>query len=301
MYVHPIETAMVQQQLVPTGQKIPPLPSMLGKMVRTEGISGWYRGITASLLREMVYSSLRFGLYEPFRDAFAKMGPTDSSSYRVISRITAGFTAGGMAAAIATPTELLKVRAQGYAGKPPSFPKLVAEVGGKPFKVKAFYEGTGTIVTRALVLGATKMAVYNEIKDFLKRVPNHPDSNKATSNFQSYLPGFHSWVDSDYQKYGHVAAPSTTNRLGLVFTTAFMTGLAVTCTTSPFTNARTFIMTNPGQFKGMADALKYIKKTYGVLGYFRGFGAQWARFGPYALIQFTTWEQLRYMAGIKPI
>lgn len=42
---------------------------------------------------------------------------------------------------------------QGYAGKPPSFPKLVAEVGGKPFKVKNFYEGTGTIVTRALVLG----------------------------------------------------------------------------------------------------------------------------------------------------
>ena len=29
---------------------------------------------------------------------------------------------------------------QGYAGKPPSFPKLVAEVGGKPFKVKNFYE-----------------------------------------------------------------------------------------------------------------------------------------------------------------
>ena len=23
------------------------------------------------------------------------------------------------------------------------------------------------------------MAVYNEIKDFLKRVPNHPDSNKV--------------------------------------------------------------------------------------------------------------------------
>ena len=82
MYVHPIETAMVQQQLVPTGQKIPPLPSMLGKMVRTEGISGWYRGITASLLREMVYSSLRFGLYEPFRDAFAKIGPVSIGGYK---------------------------------------------------------------------------------------------------------------------------------------------------------------------------------------------------------------------------
>ena len=81
MYVHPIETAMVQQQLVPTGKQIPPLPSMLGKMVRTEGISGWYRGITASLLREMVYSSLRFGLYEPFRDAFAKIGPVSIYIY----------------------------------------------------------------------------------------------------------------------------------------------------------------------------------------------------------------------------
>ena len=31
------------------------------------------------------------------------------------------------------------------------------------------------------------MAVYNEIKDYLKRVPNHPDSNKA---------GFQTEVDS---------------------------------------------------------------------------------------------------------
>ena len=33
----------------------------------------------------------------------------------------AGCTAGGLAAAIATPTELLKVRAQGYPTKPPPF------------------------------------------------------------------------------------------------------------------------------------------------------------------------------------
>ena len=91
MYVHPIETAMVQQQLVPTGKQIPPLPSMLGKMVRTEGISGWYRGITASLLREMVYSSLRFGLYEPFRDAFAKIGPVSTVVLTHIMGITVFF------------------------------------------------------------------------------------------------------------------------------------------------------------------------------------------------------------------
>ena len=66
---------------------------------------------------------------------------------------------------------------------------------------------------------ATKMAVYNEVKDFLKRVPNHPDMGKRASAFQGYLPGFHSWADSDYHKYGHANSPTFTNRMGLVFTT----------------------------------------------------------------------------------
>ena len=44
-----------------------------------------------------------------------------------------------------------------------------------------FYVACGRILTCKLTcnyFSATKMAVYNEIKDFLKRVPNHPDSNK---------------------------------------------------------------------------------------------------------------------------
>ena len=74
-------------------------------------------------------------------------------------------------------------------------------------------------MTRALVLGATKMAVYNEVKDFLKRIPNHKDYNKRASTIQTYVPGFHSWPDSDYRKYGHQIEPSFSNRMGLVFTT----------------------------------------------------------------------------------
>ena len=42
----------------------------------------------------------------------------------------------------------------------------------------------GTVVARAMVLGATKMACYNEIKDFLKRVPNHPDPRYCASSLQ---------------------------------------------------------------------------------------------------------------------
>ena len=50
----------------------------------------------------------------------------------------------------------LKVRAQGYPSRPPRLPLLVKEVGGSPFRITAFYEGMGTIVARAMVLGKVK-------------------------------------------------------------------------------------------------------------------------------------------------
>ena len=44
-------------------------------------------------------------------------------------------------------------------------------------------------------LRATKMAVYNEVKDFLKRVPDHEDSRKRAFSWQKIIPGTHSWLD----------------------------------------------------------------------------------------------------------
>ena len=83
-----------------------------------------------------------------------------------------------------TSKPIIKVRAQGYPSRPPRLPLLVKEVGGSPFRITAFYEGMGTIVARAMVLGATKMVCYNEVKDMLKKVPNHSDPRKRASSLQ---------------------------------------------------------------------------------------------------------------------
>ncbi len=59
-----------------------------------------------------------------------------------------------------------------------------------------------------------------------------------------------------------------------------------------------------GQAKGsdsMVGAAVGIMRTQGPIGFFRGFGAQWARFGPYAIVQFAVWEALRKACGIKAI
>lgn len=310
--VHPVETTMVRQQIVPKGQLVPGFLPTMGGMAQAEGVHGLYRGITAALLREMSYSTLRFGLYEPLRDSMndtpesnakTPLGESGAGVVRILKRMLAGCTAGGLASAIASPTDLVKIRMQSDNALPiPGFWHYVNDIASGPKgPIMSFYEGVSATIARAVVLGATKMVVYNEVKDALKRSPNAPDPSKQPSSLQLLLPGTYGWKDGDWEKYGHACGPTTASRLLLVFNTSVCTGLAVTMTTSAFTNAKTQIMANPGKFKGTGDALAFIVRTHGVMGLYRGFAAQWARFGPYALVQFITWEQLRFLTGMPGI
>ena len=57
----------------------------------------------------------------------------------------------------------------------------------------------------------------------------------------------------------------------------------------------------PGTYASMLDCLGAIVRTQGPPGLFRGFAAQWLRFGPYAVVQFTSWEWMRKLCGMKPL
>lgn len=61
------------------------------------------------------------------------------------------------------------------------------------------------------------------------------------------------------------------------------------------------MMSNPGKYSGMFACMADVVRTLGPLGLYRGFMAQWARFGPYATVQFIVWEQLRFMSGLPGI
>ena len=74
----------VQQQLLKKGTKLPPWPVMLGRLYKLDGLSGPFRGLSSSMLRELSFSALRVGLYEPIRNSLAKIGPSDSDAYRCV-------------------------------------------------------------------------------------------------------------------------------------------------------------------------------------------------------------------------
>jgi hypothetical protein len=146
---------------------------------------------------------------------------------------------------------------------PPTMVQVVKSVIANE-GIAGLYKGIGTTVVRAGVLGATKMATYDVVK-------------------------------TEMRKMGYKEGPS------LVFSASVITGLAITITTSPATNMQTMIMSSKGSSGGMVPVAMEIFRTQGPMGFFRGVGMQWARFGPYAVVQFTAWEAMRSWFGLKAI
>lgn len=80
------------------------------KLWRTEGLPGLYRGLAPSVLRELSYSGVRMGLYEPVREALLRAAPFAPA---LLVKIAAGACTGAIGSVLANPFDLLKVRMQG--------------------------------------------------------------------------------------------------------------------------------------------------------------------------------------------
>jgi hypothetical protein len=137
------------------------------------------------------------------------------------------------------------------------------------------WKGTSTTVTRAVILGATKLASYDEIKTQLNR-RLHLDPKGMPS----------------------------------ILAASVGAGLLVSLTTAPTDFARTRLMTAsqmarqtglPVQYKSGFDVIRQVVRSEGFFALYKGFGCQWARIAPYSILQFMAWEQLCYMFGLDAV
>ena len=80
-------------------------------IVKNESIRGLYKGVSASWLRESVYSSIRLGLYEPFK---VQLGATDPAHTPLWIKFAAGSASGMVGSIIGNPADVLKVRMQAW-------------------------------------------------------------------------------------------------------------------------------------------------------------------------------------------
>ncbi|XP_065659708.1 mitochondrial substrate carrier family protein ucpB [Hydra vulgaris] len=240
---------------------------------KNEGFGGLYKGVTASIMRESIYSTFRLGAYEPVK---SKLGAT--SIYAPLwKKVIAGAIVGAIGSAIANPTDLVKIRMQAQEKLKPgecaryrhtfaAFQDILTNEG-----ILGMWRGVGPTVLRAAILTASQIPSYDHSKSILLR------NNFMEEGFKLHL---------------------------IASVTA---GLITALVTSPVDVIKTRIMNERiVRNKNLVYTSAYscfvkILNTEGLLGFYKGLVPNWVRIGPHTTISFLIFERLRSWVGLKPI
>ncbi|RMZ79531.1 hypothetical protein DV737_g3378, partial [Chaetothyriales sp. CBS 132003] len=196
---HPLDLIKVRLQT-----RAPNAPnSTLGTfayIVKNEGPIGLYGGLTAALLRQLTYSTVRFGVYEELKVKFAPAVDPDKPRKKTqapLSQLILMSSVSGFLGGIAGNTgDVLNVRMQSDKSLPPEHRRnyrnaihglirMVREEGAS-----SLFRGVEANSIRALLMTASQLASYDAFKHmFLSDTFNMKD-NTATHFLSSFLAGF---------------------------------------------------------------------------------------------------------------
>jgi solute carrier family 25 uncoupling protein 8/9 len=203
----PLDTAKVRLQI--QGQKKAELGDAyiakykgMSHSLRTifieEGPKSLWKGIFAGLQRQCIFAGLRIGLYPTVRDFIVGTQATKEGKLPTLpQRILAGLITGAFGIAVASPTDVVKIRLQAEGKKDPGVPrrykgsldaysKIVKEEG-----VKGLYSGLFPNIIRNSIMNAAELASYDQIKSSLiKKFPNVNPDSKMLHFFCGLSAGF---------------------------------------------------------------------------------------------------------------
>lgn len=166
--VHPFNTLAVRMNLATMGANAGPQLSFAefsSKLIKNEGFMSLYNGLGAGCLRQVFYATSRYGLFEKFRDVCAQYRKTDFAQ-----RFATASVAGGCAAVISCPVEVCLVRMSNDASLPVEQQRGYKSVFdaivriAKEDGLSAFYRGVQPFAMRAMLVGGTQVATYDQFK-----------------------------------------------------------------------------------------------------------------------------------------
>ncbi|RUS34510.1 mitochondrial substrate carrier family protein ucpB [Jimgerdemannia flammicorona] len=235
-------------------------------MFRNEGPLSFYNGVTAGMLREATYSTIRFGAYDWFKNlAFRASGGTLNEK-ALVTKIAAGL-ASGMAGA---------VRIQAYNPSPTPRYRSVFSAFAEIYRsegLAGLYRGVGPTTARAALVTASQLATYDHTKHWLigqgvvkEGLPAHLASS-VIAGFACSITS--APVDTIKVRYMNQPFDSATGR-GLKYTSSF-------------------------------ECVRKTVALEGPLALYKGFFMCWLRLGPHTIVSLIIFEQLRRISGINPI
>jgi hypothetical protein len=131
-----------------------------------EGYRGLLRGLEPSMFREITYSSIRIGGYEPIRQFLCAPGTHPSDTTPTIKLFSA-LISGGVGSAIINPVDIIKTRLQAVLPNQPipykhTIHGLITIYNEQQFS--GLYKGWMVTSSRAAVLNLAQLGSYDSIK-----------------------------------------------------------------------------------------------------------------------------------------
>ncbi|XP_014251708.1 mitochondrial uncoupling protein Bmcp isoform X2 [Cimex lectularius] len=228
------------------------------KISKQEGFKAFYYGIWPAVLRQATYGTIKFGTYYSLK-SFLVNGEED-----VTVNICCAVVAGMVSSAIANPTDVLKVRMQVLGGSYEKrglfacFKEVYRNEG-----IGGLWRGVGPTSQRAAVIAAVELPVY----DFCKHQLMERFGDNITNHF----------ISSFTASIGSAVASTPLD----VVRTRLMN------------QRRLLVGGNNKIYTGSIDCLIQTVRHEGFLALYKGFTPTWVRMGPWNIIFFITYEQLK--------
>ncbi|XP_063916495.1 mitochondrial dicarboxylate carrier-like [Zophobas morio] len=260
-FTHPLDLIKVQLQ-TRTGQ-VALLPLAV-ELVRKNGVLvGLYSGISASLFRQLTYSTIRFAIYDT-----AKLFMSKDTGLG--SKMGVAFMGGALGGFVGTPPDKVNVRMQNDVKLPPEKRlnyKHVIDGFIQVYRTEGWqklFGGGATASFRAGVMAVGQLTSYDQLKKMCL----------GTGFFHDDL-------------FTH-------------FTCSMGAAVIATTITQPLDVLKTRIMNaKPGEFKNVGEIVLYTAKE-GPLGFFKGYVPAFLRIGPQTILTFVFYERLRMYFGYIP-
>lgn len=231
-----------------------------------EGVAALWKGISPGIQRQMLFASIRIGLYEPVRNFYCGEGNTPN----MLQKIGAGLTTGAIAISVANPTDVVKIRLQAegrlpagvkprYTGSLDAYRKIVADEG-----LAGLWTGWGVNVARNSVISCAELVSYDTIKTTIMEKKIMADGVPC-----------------------HIASG-----LGAGFI-ATVVGSPIDVTKTRYMNQKADPKTGLKPYKSAGDALLKTIKNEGPGGLYKGFWANFTRIGSWNVVMFMSYEQIK--------
>ncbi|KAL3838635.1 hypothetical protein ACJIZ3_023226 [Penstemon smallii] len=236
------------------------------RIIQQDGAAALFSGVSATVLRQTLYSTTRMGLYEVLKK---KWTDPNTNTMPLLTKIGAGLIAGGVGAAVGNPADLAMVRMQADGRLPHAerrnYKSVIDAISQmtKSEGVTSLWRGSSLTVNRAMLVTASQLASYDQFKEMI--------------------------LEKKLMKDG----------LGTHVTASFAAGFVASVVSNPVDVIKTRVMNMKVEkgaappYTGAIDCAMKTIKAEGPFALYKGFIPTISRQGPFTVVLFVTLEQVR--------